>query len=561
MTFRVRLAVTFAVVALVPLVIFGAGVRREMTARLDAQATRRVSGLVRSLEADLAGEVRATRSRLAALATELIQDNRFRAAVLGGDRRWLLDWAGGAMRATGLASLTLFDSDGRVVSSGHFRNDFDRVDSLIPALATEPDRVVARLRTADGMVSSLLGIDSLEVAGRRFRLVGGSRLDSARLRTLIPDDEISVRLDYGGRLSDSTGPSAAGGSSPSVEARPIVAEIPLVVVDERTGRVEPGKLAVSRDLGPVRSLRRRVDRWFLSAIGLTVLAAAGASVWLAGLVSRPIAELARKTERLDLDRLDLDFSTDRADEIGALTRLLGALTTRLRAGAARLRESERRATVGDLSRQINHDIKNGLAPIRHVVRHLGQTAERHPEQLAAIYRERQGTLESSIEYLDQLARNYGKFSPAPVRTVSDVNRLVTELAGALGGGPVVIETRLASPGPTVAADPVALRRILENLVTNAVEAIAGDRGRIVLATDRVDGPLGPRVRIAVTDFGRGMTRDELERAFDDFASSKPGGTGLGLTVVRRLVADLGGSLEVATEPGRGSTFTVELPRG
>jgi signal transduction histidine kinase len=67
------------------------------------------------------------------------------------------------------------------------------------------------------------------------------------------------------------------------------------------------------------------------------------------------------------------------------------------------------------------------------------------------------------------------------------------------------------------------------------------------------------IRIAVADSGRGMSREELERAFDDFHTTKPTGTGLGLSVVRRLVADLGGSLQVTTEPGAGSRFTVELP--
>jgi signal transduction histidine kinase len=58
-----------------------------------------------------------------------------------------------------------------------------------------------------------------------------------------------------------------------------------------------------------------------------------------------------------------------------------------------------------------------------------------------------------------------------------------------------------------------------------------------------------------------MTREQLDRAFDDFHTTKPGGTGLGLSVVRRLVADIGGSLRVATEPGTGTRFTIELGSG
>jgi signal transduction histidine kinase len=67
------------------------------------------------------------------------------------------------------------------------------------------------------------------------------------------------------------------------------------------------------------------------------------------------------------------------------------------------------------------------------------------------------------------------------------------------------------------------------------------------------------VRISVSDTGRGMTKSELDKAFDDFHTTKPGGTGLGLSIVRRLVLDSNGSLKVETEPGKGSSFIVEIP--
>jgi signal transduction histidine kinase len=106
---------------------------------------------------------------------------------------------------------------------------------------------------------------------------------------------------------------------------------------------------------------------------------------------------------------------------------------------------------------------------------------------------------------------------------------------------------------------VVLRRIVENLARNAVEALEGRPGRVTLASEPMhDGP-ELRVRLAVSDTGRGMTQAELDLAFADFHTTKPAGTGLGLSVVRRLVGDLGGRLRVETAPGAGSTFTVEIP--
>jgi signal transduction histidine kinase len=282
------------------------------------------------------------------------------------------------------------------------------------------------------------------------------------------------------------------------------------------------------------------------------------AVGMAARVSRPLADLAEKTSRLDLDRLDQDFASDRRDEIGALGNLLSEMTGRLRTSTSRLREAERRAATGDLARQINHDVKNGLAPIRHVLRHLSETAARHPEQLAAVFADRRETLESSVTYLEGLARNYARLAPALDRGSSDLGALLQEVARGSRADGVEFEVRLGENLPPVRADAVVLRRIVENLVSNAVDALEGRPGRVTLSSEAVPNGSEPRVRLTVADTGRGMTAEELDRAFDDFHTTKTSGTGLGLSVVRRLVGDLGGTLRVETSPGQGSTFMVEI---
>jgi signal transduction histidine kinase len=282
--------------------------------------------------------------------------------------------------------------------------------------------------------------------------------------------------------------------------------------------------------------------------------------WLSSRISRPLRELAQKTAQIDLDRLDQSFESDRQDEIGALSRLLGGMTERIRSGSARLREAERRAAVGDLARQINHDIKNGLAPIRNVLRHFSQVAKQEPGKLPAVFEERRGTLDSSVEYLETLARNYARLSPSIERASCDVNALVEQVLRNTSADGAVLQSSLSKQVSSVTGDTLMLRRILENLVGNAVDSLAGTRGGTVTVTTAPAGAEGePKVRICVTDTGPGMSRKELDQAFDDFYTTKPGGTGLGLSIVRRLILDLGGSLRVETEPGAGTSFVVELP--
>lgn len=538
----------FAAVAVLPLALFGWRVRAEMQTRLEEEGTRRVGALVSAIETGVRSERDRVRSRLRQLGSDLALDNRFRLIRIGSSEpAWLLDWATDAMRAAGLGALTLYDSTGRILSSGQFRNDYGRsAPEFTSLLRNRGDSLtLARVRTAAGQQSVLAVVDSFMLLGHRYVLVGGAALDSSALAGFGTDPEVRAVLAGSARLPDF-----------------VAAQIPLVTADESSGRVEPGVVAIVRDPAPARELTRRVDRWFAVVLGLALLAAIGVAVVVARALARPITDLAEKTERLDFDRLDIAFDTDRTDEIGALSRLLAAMTTRLRLGAVRLRESERRAAVGDLARQVTHDIKNGLAPIRHAIRHFGQTVDQDPEQLGEVYRARRGTVESSVAYLDELARSYAKLSPASGaatvdadRTV-DANHLVTELAQGAARDAVVIRTELMTPSPVLRVDAVALRRILENLIANAVDA-ASPNGQVAVRVGA--GRASGWVAIEVADSGAGMTREELDRAFDDFFTTKPHGTGLGLSVVRRLVSDLGGSLAVETELGKGTTFRVELP--
>jgi len=262
-----------------------------------------------------------------------------------------------------------------------------------------------------------------------------------------------------------------------------------------------------------------------------------------------------------MDRFDVVFESARDDEVGALTRLLGAMTERLRGGAVRLREAERRIAMGDLARQVNHDIKNGLIPIRNVLRHLVQAAGEGPKRLAAAFQDRERTVESSVSYLETLAANYARLYPQPARQPCDVNEVVRETLRRIGSsGQATVRSELADGLPRARTDALVLRRILENLVGNAVDSRESRPGTVTVSTGSSGSTNGgATVRITVADTGRGMTRSELERAFDDFYTTKAGGTGLGLSIVRRLVLDANGALRVETEPGAGTRFIVELP--
>jgi signal transduction histidine kinase len=548
-SFRQRLFVASTLAVLVPLAVLALGVRREMDRRLGDESRRRAGAAVERLRAELSRERERVAARLEALARDLETDNRFRLALLGqsGSRAYALDWAGEAMRVSGLAFLQVQDSAGRILSSGHFRNEYDELRGALPRFlaGVGASPALIRVRTPEAPLVGLAAVDSATVAGRSLSLVGGVAAEERFLRGLDPDPDLSVALF----LPESAEPAASAVASLALPFLDVAAEAP-----------DTARVLVTQSGATLASLRQGLNTWVLAALVVTALLALLLAAWLSRALSRPLTDLAEKTASIDLDRLDQDFATDRSDEIGALSRLLGAMTVRLRRAIAGVREAERRVAMGDLARQVNHDIKNGLVPIRNVLRHLDQVAREEPAALPGVFQERKATLDSSVAYLETLARNYARLSPAASPERCDVNAVVADVLQS-ARSETRIRAELADGLPPVGVDRLMLRRVLENLVGNAADAAAQREGATVtVSTERAarDGQ-GSVVRVNVTDTGPGMSRAELDRAFDDFHTTKPGGTGLGLSIVRRLVLDLGGSLRIETEPGTGTRATVELP--
>jgi two-component system, NtrC family, nitrogen regulation sensor histidine kinase NtrY len=561
MSLRTRLLIAFAIVVLIPIALLAFGLRQEMTRRLSDEYQLRVDTVVSIIREDLTRESAGISDRLASLESALLSDNRFRLAAVAGvesEREYLLDYAGTAMRLTGLSMLQIQDGDGRIISSGHFRNEHGRIESgLTSALANARGGVA--LMTARGPEREFLALSRatpFEIGGRSFSLVGGIAVDEAFLARLARDRAIVVSLIYpGGELStDARGramnPAAVG-----------ELQVPLIKTDAgATLEVVQARLQVTQPLTPLRALVRSADNWFLfTAVGAGVVALTLA-VWVSSRISRPLANLAEKTAVLDLDRLDVEFDAG-TDEVGRLSRLLGDLAARLRSSAARVREAERRATVGDLARQINHDIKNGLIPLRNVMRHLAQVQRDEPAALPTVFAERRQTVDSSIAYLETLATSYQRLSRPMDRRDCDLNGLVTDVMAAMQAHEhVEFVTRLATNLPSVIGDPVAFRRILENLLANAVDSLESKPGRVTVSTEVVErANETPAIRVTVADTGRGMSPEETGKIFNDFYTTKEGGTGLGLSIVRRLVMDLQGTLGVESTPGKGTAVTIDIP--
>ncbi|MBM4367325.1 MAG: HAMP domain-containing histidine kinase [Deltaproteobacteria bacterium] len=274
--------------------------------------------------------------------------------------------------------------------------------------------------------------------------------------------------------------------------------------------------------------------------------------WLAGTALRPVVALTEQARRLQAGERPAAVDAGHDDEIGVLASAFNEMAeavderNRIR---DRLAQSERLALVGQLLAQVTHEVRNPLNA-------MSLHAELLADEVSPEGRPMLGTLVNEIRrleavterYLDLARRRTPVLAPEdPVEIARSVVALEDERLRRLG-----VETTVENGASRVVdIDGNLLRRALLNLVRNAAEAGAK---RVAVRVD-VDEAL----RVTVIDDGPGMTPEVASRIFEPFFSTKGRGTGLGLALTRQGIEDLGGTIVVYSEPGKGATFVVTVP--
>lgn len=576
MSLRLRILLASLGLTFLPLMVVMQITRGAVAQRFTELDSRRMADQMRLARQDLLDRSETLAARLQGLTETMAADNRLRRALLetdddGTPPPYLLDYAPRRMSLMDLDLLQIQDPGGRVLSSGHFRQSFgEELDQLPRLLATVPaGRALVPARTAEGSFLAVARTTSVSLGGVEYDLVGGFRLDPGRLRDLSGDDDLQIVLAWPGGVM-STDPDLTR----RLEAFARPEEIPLVLRREdilvnwsewpllAPGQPRSAYLIITHDQSALQVALRRLDLRLGLILAVALLITGVVAVWTAGRLSRPLRQLSANAEALDLDRLDVRFAGEGADEVGRLARLLNEMTRRLRAGVDRLRDAEHRATLGEVSRQVNHDIRNGLTPLRNVLRHLGEVAEQEPARLDAVFNERRGTLESGLAYLEDLAAHYARLSPERRVGILKLDQVIGKaLAAQTPPDEVRLENRLPVNLPPVEADPVSLRRIFDNLLRNALQSLPPEGGTVAVSgfVEEDHDLEEMRIQVEVADTGVGIAPENLDRVFDDFFTTRPEGTGLGLSNVRRLAADCGARVKVQSEVGSGTTFILSFP--
>ena len=263
------------------------------------------------------------------------------------------------------------------------------------------------------------------------------------------------------------------------------------------------------------------------------------------------------------DRVSDAFSPDEVALLETLSVQIGVVIENSEQ-YRRMQEKDRLAALGQMAAGLAHEVKNPLGAIKGAAQLLNDPVEDEPDENS---REFVGIILEEVERLDRVVRSVldyarpSKGNPGAVDVNAVVRRTLQVLASARDGS-TSVHTDLASELPFVRADAEQLRQVLMNLVQNALQATDGT-GNVSVVTRRRPTPGAPGatelVEIAVRDDGPGMAPQVLKSLFVPFFTTKERGTGLGLAISQRMVEEMGGRIDVVSQPGAGSTFTVVLP--
>jgi signal transduction histidine kinase len=356
--------------------------------------------------------------------------------------------------------------------------------------------------------------------------------------------------------------------------------LPALTVKVREVHATARKYSLEQAYARLEEILRAEQRVLILILGLSLLLGAGASVLISRSLSRPIRELKEGMEVVGTGRLDHPITVRSRDEIGSLARAFVAMKdnlkrsheamarlnvdletqiTKLRDTQEQLIQSEKLASIGEMSAAVAHGLRNPLASLRAAAQvTLGQVKD----SPAADHLK---TVIAEVDRLDRRITHLLAFSrPAPFRPLPEqLSRLVDGLLPTfkrqLEERAIMVETDLPRDLPDVQVDPIQLEQALVEILSNALDAMPKG-GRLTIRGFREpgDGSAG-RVTLEIADTGDGIAAQLLPSVCDPFFTTRDEGTGLGLAIAKRYVTQNGGTLEIASAPGAGTTVRIGLP--
>jgi signal transduction histidine kinase len=289
-----------------------------------------------------------------------------------------------------------------------------------------------------------------------------------------------------------------------------------------------------------------------------LICAAVLAYFISNSITRPLTIISEKLRILNLNKINEPIEWNSKDEIGILVSEYNKMITELEQSAQKLAKGERESAWREMAKQIAHEIKNPLTPMKLSIQYLQRAIDEGNPNIEQLARKVAKTLEEQIENLSSIATAFSSFAKMPkahneILNLNDLLKSISDLFAREENTSVTFTT--SSENPLVFADKNQMVSVFNNLVKNAIQSIPEHRkGFVDVHVKDEDG----WVTVAVSDNGAGIPADNYDKVFVPNFTTKSSGTGLGLAISKQIIDGNGGRIWFESAQNVGTTFYVRM---
>ena len=309
-------------------------------------------------------------------------------------------------------------------------------------------------------------------------------------------------------------------------------------------------------------LNQEISNFLVTIINLNAfifLIAGVIALFITNKITRSFSIIGDKMKEVRLGKTNEEIEWNYKDEIGELVVQYNKMVRQLEQSAEALAKSEREGAWREMARQVAHEIKNPLTPMKLSIQYLQKAINNNQDNVKELTSNVANTLIEQIDHLSKIAADFSRFANIGNKNVEvlDLHQVLSSLVGLYGADPKVkLQWDKVRPALKIKADKTHMNRLFTNLLSNAVDACTQEEKCFISIKEEIkDG----HVLIQVKDNGEGIPEETRSKIFVPNFTTKTSGTGLGLAMCKSIVEQAGGDIWFQTETDKGTTFFVQLP--
>ncbi|MCC5923556.1 MAG: GHKL domain-containing protein [Crocinitomicaceae bacterium] len=312
-----------------------------------------------------------------------------------------------------------------------------------------------------------------------------------------------------------------------------------------------------------RMYENQIENLFVSIINIVVLLLLGTlllTVFLARWISKPLRMIQDSFANVDIQKSNEPIPYDRNDEIGALVRDYNAKVAELELKALELAKQERESAWREMAKQVAHEIKNPLTPMKLTIQHFQRSFDPSDENAAEKVAKLTKAIVTQIDTLTKITNDFSNFAKLskPNFLPEDLKGILVDSIRVFESEQLKVELQLPEGQARILADKDLILRVINNLIKNAIQAIPEDvipKITVKLFENKTFW------QITISDNGVGIPKEMLSKIFLPNFTTKSSGAGLGLAMVKQIISDHNGEIWVESKEGYGATFHIRLSKG